>query len=87
MTISSTKSLYPKATHYLGDKDCDYTLNGRKLTELRRAELAPKAAALGIDVNLGKNDMLAQFIAKAKALELPFELNEIQEKKKVKSKK
>ena len=75
MTISSTKSLYPKATHYLGDKDCDYTLNGRKLTELRRAELAPKAAALGIDVNPGKNEMHAKFIAKERAIGLTLEMN------------
>jgi len=63
--------------HYIAAKECPYSILGRKLTELRRAELRNIAMRIEVDGNLPKNDMLQQTISKLNAIEAPAELSEL----------
>lgn len=55
-------------THYIGARDVRYTLNGRKLSEYRRAQLRPLAQKLGVDSEGTKNSILHRIIAKLDAI-------------------
>lgn len=50
--------------HYIAAKECPYTLNGRKLTELRRARLRAVAEGLKVSTDGSKNELLKRIIAK-----------------------
>lgn len=52
------------SVHYLGAKECPYTLNGKKLTELRRAKLRTVAKGLKVDPEGSKNEIVKRLIAK-----------------------
>jgi hypothetical protein len=59
----------------MGAKDCKYTLQGRRLTELRRAELRPIAKTLKVDADGLKNDILRRIVAKLDALQSEAEIS------------
>ena len=66
-----------KYIHFIAPKDCDYTLFGKNLVEMRRAELRKLAKALDINADGTKNDILGGLIGKLKAMEAETELSEI----------
>ena len=61
---------------FLGSRDCKYTMRGRKLTELRRAELRPIARALKVDdgPQRSKNELLRMILGKLSAINAPEEI-------------
>lgn len=78
-----------KNVNFVAPAQCPYTIEGRKLIEIRKAVLAPHAAALGIAVTpeLGKSDMVRQMIERLDASGAPFELTELKKKPAPKKKK
>ena len=68
-------------THFLGGKDCQFTLKGRKLTEMRRAELRGIARALKVDAapELTKNDLVKRLIGRLSALGVEGEIASVSE--------
>lgn len=64
-------------THFIGSKDCRYTLSGRKLTEYRRAQLRPLAKKLKVDDSGTKNDILRRIISKLDVIGAEAELGNI----------
>lgn len=56
------------ATHFIGARDVKYSLNGRRLTELRRAELRPIAKMLKVNADGTKNEILFRITSKLDAL-------------------
>ncbi len=75
-----------KNVNFVSPAQCPYTIDGRKLIEIRRSNLLATAAALGIEElpTLGKSDMVVQMIAKLSAMDAPHELNELKTKPKKK---
>lgn len=68
MRINST-------THFIGAREVKYTLHGRRLTELRRAELRPIAKTLKVDADGSKNEILFRVVAKLDALQSETEIS------------
>lgn len=56
------------ATHFIGAREIKYTLHGRRLSELRRAELRPLAKMLKVNSDGTKNEILFRVVAKLDAL-------------------
>lgn len=61
--------------HYLGVKECPFSIRGQNLVGLRRARLRPIAKALEVDPNGTKQEILKRIIAKLKAQESEPELD------------
>lgn len=49
-------------------RNCPYSLNGENLANLRRAQLQPIAAAVGIRGEFTKNQLLTRLIEKLSAM-------------------
>lgn len=68
-----------REVRFLGSRDCKYTMRGRKLIELRRAELRPLARALRVaeDSSLPKNELLHRVISKLDAIGADTEIGSV----------
>ena len=62
---------------YLSTKDCEFTINGVNLAEMRRAKLRPIAKALGVSAEGSKQEILLRTIGKLKVNDAPKELNDL----------
>ncbi len=62
---------------YLGPKDCPFTIDGKNLAEMRRAELRPYAKKLQVSADGSKQAILLRVIGKLKVIGAPKELNEL----------
>lgn len=62
---------------YLSTKDCEFTINGVNLAEMRRAKLRPIAKALGVSADDSKQAILLRIIGKLKVNGSPKELNDL----------
>lgn len=57
-------------------RNCPYSLKGENLANLRRAQLQPIAAAVGIRGELTKNQLLTLLIEKLSAMGVSSDLSE-----------
>lgn len=57
-------------------RNCPYSLNGDNLANLRRAQLQPIAAAVGIRGEFTKNQLLTRLIEKLAAMGASTEISE-----------
>lgn len=57
-------------------RNCPYSFNGENLANLRRAQLQPIAAALGIRGDFSKNQLLTMMIGKLEAVNASAEISE-----------
>lgn len=57
-------------------RNCAYSFNGTNIANMRRAQLQPIAAALGIRGDFTKNQLLTMMIAKLDAVGAAKELSE-----------
>ena len=55
---------------------CNYTFQGENLANLRRSQLQPIAAAVGIKGELSKNEILTQLLPKLAALDCEKEISD-----------
>ena len=62
--------------HYLGAKDCEFTLNGQNLVTFRRARLREIAKKLGLAPYDSKQPILKRIIGTLKVAGAPKELND-----------
>ena len=62
---------------YLGPKDCEFTINGQNLVEMRRAKLRLVAKSFGVSPDGSKQNILQRLIGKLKVAGAPKELNEL----------
>lgn len=60
--------------HFIGARECPYTLNGRKLTEMRRSELRGIARRIKVNADGTKNELLHRLIARLGAMGVEKEL-------------
>jgi hypothetical protein len=65
-----------QANHFLGSKECEFKINGRPLTEFRRARLRLIAKALSLPADGPKNLLLQRILAKLRANGADTELRE-----------
>jgi hypothetical protein len=66
-----------QATHFMGSKDCEFKINGRPLTEFRRARLRLIAKALNLSAEGPKNMLLHRIVAKLRANGADTELSNL----------
>lgn len=57
-------------------RNCPYSINGENLANLRRAQLQPLAAAIGIRGEFTKNQLLTMMLAKLAAMDASKELSD-----------
>ena len=69
-----------KPTHFLGARDCPFTLNGQNLTGMRRVKLREIAASLDLPNNGGRNEMLTAIISALRVREAPHELMDLRKR-------
>ena len=62
---------------YLAPKDCEFTINGQNLVEMRRAKLRQIAKSLKVSADDSKQAILKRIIAKLKVNDAPKELNDL----------
>lgn len=72
--------------NFISANQCPYTIDGRKLIEMRKAALAQYAESLGVSIraDTSKNDVVVQMMTKLEAMGAPYELNDIKKKAKKK---
>ena len=61
-------------THYLGSKDCEFTINGENLVSMRRSRLRGYAKKFGVSPADSKQHILKRIIGKLKVAGAPKEL-------------
>ena len=66
-------------THFIGAKDCPFTLDGENLAEMRRARLNRIANRIKVEQKDTGNGTLGAIIVRCKSLKYPNELREVAE--------
>ncbi len=64
-------------TRIIAAKDCEFTLNGKNLAEMRRFRINRIATAIKVDVEDSKNATLTRVLGRLRAMEAAPELSEI----------
>lgn len=70
-------SMIINPVRYLSTKDCEFTINGVNLAEMRRAKLRPIAKSLRVSAEGSKQEILLRVIGKLKVNGAPKELNDL----------
>lgn len=60
---------------YISPKQCPYSVDGKNLTEFRRAQLRKVAQAVKVDAEGSKNALLQRIISKLNLIDAPRELS------------
>lgn len=75
MTLGNLVTNQP--VHFMGVRECEFTVDGQNLVTLRRAKLRPLAKAMSLNPDGTKQELLRRLIGRLRSSGAPKELRDI----------